>query len=419
MSLKEEALAYHAQYPKGKIGTALTKGVRSNHDLSLAYTPGVAEPCLEIQKNPEMAYEYTNKGNLVAVISNGTAVLGLGDIGALASKPVMEGKAFLYKYFGGVDSFDLEINEKNVDQFVNIVKALAPSFGGINLEDIKAPECFEIENQLKKELNIPVFHDDQHGLAIVATAGLKNALMIQGKTFDSIKIVVSGAGAASIALCNFLLQFGVQKHHIYMFDTKGLLHKGRSDLNQYKKAFASHDVNLTLTEALKESDVFIGLSVAGILSKDMVQSMAQNAIIFALANPTPEILPEIVTAVRPDILMATGRSDYPNQVNNSLCFPYLFRGVLDVGATEINHAIKIACTNALAQVAQLNVPRETLEAYDLKELTFGKHYILPKSFDKRLLSLIAPKVAQAAVDSGVAKKALPSHYESLLKERYA
>lgn len=418
MSFEEDVLNYHEKKPEGKIGTKITKPVLKGTDLSLAYTPGVAIPCERIHANPADVYKYTNKGNLVAVISNGTAVLGLGDIGALASKPVMEGKSLLYKYFGGVDSFDIEIDCKNMDKMVEIIKAISPSFGGINLEDIKAPECFEIEDRLSKILDIPVFHDDQHGLAIVTLAGLKNALEIQGKTFENIKIVISGAGAAAIALSRFLLKFNVKKEQIYMYDTKGLLYKGRRDMNSYKKEFCEHESDISLEDAMKGCDFFVGLSVKGIISKEMVSTMSPNAIIFAMANPVPEILPEEVLEVRKDILMATGRSDYPNQVNNSLCFPYLFRGALDMGARKINDAMKIACVNALSETAKLNVPRETLDMYDLKELVFGKDYIIPKQLDKRLLYIVAPAVAQAAVDSGVATRPMPENYIEMLKQLY-
>lgn len=419
MSLEKETLAYHEATPKGKIGTSITKTVKTSKDLSLAYTPGVAIPCEKIQANPLDAYKYTNKGNLVAVISNGTAVLGLGDIGALASKPVMEGKALLFKYFGGVDSFDIEIDCKNVDKMIEVIRAISPSFGGINLEDIKAPECFEIEEKLIELLDIPVFHDDQHGTAIVTAAGMKNALEIQGKTFETAKIVVSGAGSAAIAVCKFLLKFGVKTQNIFMFDTKGLLHTRRTDLNAYKKEFAHHEKDITLVESMKDADVFIGLSVAKILSKEMVSSMAPNAIIFAMTNPTPEIMPEDVLEVRSDIIVATGRSDYPNQVNNSVCFPYLFRGALDVGAKKINDAMKIACANVLAEAAKLNVPRETLEAYGLESLSFGKDYIMPKQLDKRLLGLVAPAVAKAAVESGVATRPMPENYKETLEKLYS
>ena len=346
MSIKEDALKYHAALPHGKIGTNITKPVKTQADLSLAYTPGVAEPCLAIAKDPTMAYQYTNKGNLVAVISNGTAVLGLGNIGALASKPVMEGKALLFKHFAGIDSFDIEVNETQVDKLVEIISAISPSFGGINLEDFKAPECFEIERRLKERLNIPVFHDDQHGTAVIVTAGLINALEIQGKKFKDIKIVMLGAGAASLATANFLLEFGIKKEKLFMFDTKGLLHNDRKDLNEYKRPFAVHDADMTLTNAFKGADVFIGLSAPNIVTQDMVKMMANNAIIFALTNPNPEILSSLVHAVRDDIIMATGRSDYPNQVNNALCFPYLFKAALETKVSEISTSMKKACAKA-------------------------------------------------------------------------
>ncbi|USO02742.1 MAG: malate dehydrogenase [Alphaproteobacteria bacterium] len=414
MDLKTKALNYHAQHPAGKIGTATTKPVALNDDLSLAYTPGVAAPCLEIARDPENAYKYTNKGHLVAVISNGTAVLGLGNIGALASKPVMEGKSVLLKRFSGLDSFDIEVDCQNVDKLVEIIAAISPSFGAINLEDIKAPECFEVEKRLINQLNMPVFHDDQHGTAVVTLAGLKSALELQNKKFHEVKIVMVGAGSAGIAIANFLLKFGVKKSQIYMFDSQGLLHKGRGDLNTYKQDFAEHTSDISLEDAMKGCDVFLGISVKDILSREMVQTMSRNAIIFAMTNPDPEIKPEIVWDVRPDILMATGRGDYPNQINNVLCFPYLFRGTLDVGARKITDAMKIACVNALSDLAKLEVPRGTLEKYNLTELSYGKDYFIPKALDERLLTFVTPRIADAAIQSGVAQRAMPENYEDVL-----
>lgn len=419
MSLSDDALKYHSKFPKGKLGIKITKEVKNQKDLSLAYSPGVATPCEEIAKNPLNAYQYTAKGNLVGVISNGTAVLGLGDIGPLASKPVMEGKAILFKHFAGIDSFDIEVNSKNVDEIINVVKAIAPTFGGINLEDIKAPECFEIEERLIELLDIPVFHDDQHGTAIVTAAALKNALELQGKKIEDIKIVALGAGAGAVSVLRLLVHLGLNLKNLFVYDSKGLIGQDRKDINHYKKEFAQETSNISLEEAMKGADVFLGLTSGGKLAKDFVKSMARNAIVFALANPTPEIFPEEVSEVRDDIIVATGRSDYPNQINNVLCFPFLFRGALDVGAKKINMSMKIACVNALSKLAKENVPRETLQAYNLESLEFGKHYILPKPLDSRILEVVSIATAQAAIDSGVAQYpiSLDESYKKLLRER--
>ena len=365
-SLKQDALDYHSQGRPGKIEVVPTKPYSTQRDLTLAYSPGVAEPCLEIEKNQEDAYKYTAKGNLVAVISNGTAVLGLGDIGALASKPVMEGKGLLFKIFADIDVFDIEVDTKNIDEFVNTVKNIACTFGGINLEDIKAPECFEIERRLKEELNIPLMHDDQHGTAIISSAGLLNAVEISGKKMSEIKLVINGAGASANSCAKMYIAVGVKKENILMLDSKGVINKNRKDLDQYKTFFASDNVSVnTLEEAIKGADVFVGLSKGNILNQDMVRSMAPNCIVFALANPTPEISYEEAIAARPDIIMATGRSDHPNQVNNVLGFPYIFRGALDVRAKCINEEMKIAAAHALAELARLPVPGEVYRAYDL------------------------------------------------------
>lgn len=400
---REEALHYHASGRPGKIEVIPTKPYSTQIDLSLAYTPGVAEPCLEIQKNPEDAYRYTAKCNLVAVISNGTAVLGLGDIGALAGKPVMEGKGLLFKVFADVDVFDIEVNEKDPEKFIQIVKAIAPTFGGVNLEDIKAPECFEIEERLKKELDIPVFHDDQHGTAIISLAGLLNALEVTGKPIDKIKLVVNGAGAAAVSCTKLYMKLGVKKENIIMLDSKGVLRKDRSDLNLSKREFAQDVPFNTLAEAMQGADVFLGLSVGKVVSQDMIRSMAPNPIVFAMANPVPEISYEEATEARPDVIMATGRSDYPNQINNVLGFPFIFRGALDVRASAINDEMKIAAAYALASLAKEEVPPSVLAAYQLNELKFGRDYIIPKPLDPRLITRVAPAVAQAAIETGVAR----------------
>lgn len=401
---REDALDYHSQGRPGKIEVIPTKPYSTQRDLTLAYSPGVAEPCLEIEKNPEDAYKYTAKGNLVAVISNGTAVLGLGDIGALASKPVMEGKGLLFKIFADLDVFDIEIDTKNIDEFVQTVKNIAPTFGGINLEDIKAPECFEIERRLKEELNIPLMHDDQHGTAIISAAGLLNAVEIAGKKMSEIKLVINGAGASANSCAKMYIAVGVKKDNILMLDSKGVIHKGRKDLDQYKSFFAAEKTNVnTLEEAIKGADVFIGLSKGNVLNQDMVKSMSKNCIVFALANPTPEIPYEDAIAARPDIIMATGRSDHPNQVNNVLGFPFIFRGAMDVRATTINEEMKLAATKAIAELAKEPVPDYVNLAYGAKNLSFGPEYIIPKPIDNRLISAVSSAVAKAAIDSGVAK----------------
>lgn len=397
---KEAALRYHSEGKRGKIEIVPTKPHATQEDLSLAYTPGVAEPCLEIQKNPADAYKYTGKGNLVAVISNGTAVLGLGNIGALAGKPVMEGKALLFKVFSGLDSFDIEVAETNVDKFVDAVKAIAPTFGGINLEDIKAPECFEIERRLKEELDIPVMHDDQHGTSIITGAALLNALEIAGKKIGEVKIVVSGAGAAAICCAKMYESLGVKRENILMCDSKGVISKSRSDLNEMKKYFAVETDAKTLADALKGADVFLGVSRADVLTPEMLLSMNENPAVFALANPRPEISYELATATRKDIIFATGRSDYPNQVNNVLGFPYIFRGALDTAATCINEEMKHAAVRALAALAHEPATDEVKKIFNRETLEFGRNYILPKPFDKRLIVKVSAAVAKAAMESG-------------------
>jgi malate dehydrogenase (oxaloacetate-decarboxylating)(NADP+) len=404
-SLKQDALDYHSQGKPGKIEVVPTKPYSTQRDLTLAYSPGVAEPCLEIEKNQEDAYKYTAKGNLVAVISNGTAVLGLGDIGALASKPVMEGKGLLFKIFADIDVFDIEVDTKNIDEFVNTVKNIACTFGGINLEDIKAPECFEIERRLKEELNIPLMHDDQHGTAIISSAGLLNAVEISGKKISEIKLVINGAGASANSCAKMYIAVGVKKENILMLDSKGVINKNRKDLDQYKTFFASDNIKVnTLEEAIKGADVFVGLSKGNILSQDLVRSMAPNCIVFALANPTPEISYEDALAARPDIIIATGRSDNPNQVNNVLGFPFIFRGALDVRATCINEEMKLAAALAIAELAKEPVPDYVNLAYSSKNLSFGIDYIIPKPIDNRLISTVSSAVAKAAIESGVAKR---------------
>ncbi|MBN1116486.1 MAG: NADP-dependent malic enzyme [Bacteroidales bacterium] len=403
---KEEALRYHSDGRAGKIEVIPTKPYSTQYDLSLAYTPGVAEPCLEIEKNPKDAYRYTAKNNLVAVMSNGTAVLGLGNIGALAGKPVMEGKGLLFKVFADVDVFDIEIDKTGIEEFIDVAKAIAPTFGGINLEDIKAPECFEIEERLKAELDIPVFHDDQHGTAIISGAGLINALEIIGKDISKIKVVVNGAGASGISCTKLYLNLGVKRENIYMLDSKGLITTRRKDLNKYKQLFAQDSDLVTLKDVIKGADVFLGLSKGNILSQDMVRSMAKDPIVFAMANPTPEISYEDAMAARPDIIMATGRSDYPNQINNVLGFPFIFRGALDVKATNINEEMKMAASKALAQLAKQHVPEKVNAAYKTKNLEFGREYIIPKPLDPRLITEVAPAVAKAAMDSGVARETI-------------
>jgi malate dehydrogenase (oxaloacetate-decarboxylating)(NADP+) len=401
---KQDALDYHSQGRPGKIEVVPTKPYSTQRDLTLAYSPGVAEPCLEIEKNPEDAYKYTAKGNLVAVISNGTAVLGLGDIGALAGKPVMEGKGLLFKIFADIDVFDIEVDTKNVDEFVNTVKNIACTFGGINLEDIKSPECFEIERRLKEELNIPLMHDDQHGTAIISSAGLINAVEISGKKLSEVKLVVNGAGASAISCSKLYIAVGVKKENIVMVDSKGVITADRTDLDEHKRFFATNRKDVkTLAEAMKGADVFVGLSKGNILKKEMIQSMAANCIVFALANPTPEISYEEAMAARQDIIVATGRSDNPNQVNNVLGFPFIFRGALDVRATGINEEMKLAAVKAIADLAKEPVPDYVNLAYGSKNLSFGSDYIIPKPIDNRLISTVSPAVAKAAMDSGIAK----------------
>jgi malate dehydrogenase (oxaloacetate-decarboxylating)(NADP+) len=402
---KQDALDYHSQGRPGKIEVVPSKPTNSQRDLALAYSPGVAEPCLAIHRNPEDVYKYTAKGNLVAVISNGTAVLGLGNIGPAASKPVMEGKGLLFKIFADIDVFDLELNTSSVDDFVNVVKALEPTFGGVNLEDIAAPMCFEIERRLKEEMNIPVMHDDQHGTAIITSAALLNACELQNKKIDKIKIVVSGAGAAAVSCVKLYLELGVKKENLLMFDIDGLVNTDRTDLDPIRMAFATNRKDITtLAQAMKGADVFLGLSAANVVSVEMVQSMAKNPIVFALANPDPEIAYDLAINARKDIIMATGRSDFPNQVNNVLGFPYIFRGALDVRATSINEEMKIAAVRAIAELTKLPVPEIVNLAYKAKNLKFGKDYIIPKPIDSRLISIVSMAVAKAAMESGVARK---------------
>ena len=401
---KQDALDYHAQGRPGKIEVIPTKPHSSQRDLSLAYSPGVAEPCLEIEKNPEDVYKYTAKGNLVAVISNGTAVLGLGNIGALASKPVMEGKGLLFKIFADIDVFDIEVDATDIDLFVNTVKAIAPTFGGINLEDIKAPECFEIERRLKEELNIPLMHDDQHGTAIISSAALLNACEVAKKKIEKVKIVVNGAGASAISCAKLYIALGAKKENILMLDSKGVISVDRTDLDGQKSFFATTNKKpKTLEDAMKDADVFVGLSKGNIVTQKMIQSMAKRPIVFALANPDPEIPYALAIAARPDIIMATGRSDHPNQVNNVLGFPFIFRGALDVRATQINEAMKLAAVYAIANLAKETVPETVNLAYDSKNITFGPEYIIPKPIDPRLIYTVAPAVAKAAMESGVAQ----------------
>ena len=403
---KEAALLYHSQGKPGKIEVVPTKPYRTQTDLSLAYSPGVAEPCLEIQKNPHDAYKYTNKGNLVAVISNGTAVLGLGDIGAMSGKPVMEGKSLLFKIYAGVDAFDIEVNEKDPDKFIEAVKAIAPTFGGINLEDIKAPECFEIERRLKAELDIPVMHDDQHGTAIISAAGLINAIDVAGKKLEDARIVVNGAGAAAISCTRLYCSFGARKENIVMLDSRGVIRADRENLTEQKREFATTRDLHTLEEAVKDADVFVGLSKGNVLSKDMVRSMAKTPIIFALANPVPEISYEDAKEARPDVLMSTGRTDYPNQINNVIGFPYIFRGALDTAAKAINEEMKLAAARAIADLARRPVPDIVNRAYHVRNFTFGPDYFIPKPVDPRLITEVSMAVAKAAIESGVARKVI-------------
>ncbi|WP_337373912.1 NADP-dependent malic enzyme [Phocaeicola coprocola] len=416
---KEAALLYHSQGKPGKIEVVPTKPYQTQRDLSLAYSPGVAEPCLEIQKSPETAYDYTAKGNLVAVISNGTAVLGLGDIGAMSGKPVMEGKGLLFKIYAGIDVFDIEVNEKDPDKFIEAVKAIAPTFGGINLEDIKAPECFKIEQRLKEELDIPVMHDDQHGTAIISSAGLINALEVAGKKIEDVKIVVNGAGASAVSCTKLYVSLGARLENIVMLDSKGVISKQRTDLNEQKKYFATDRTDVhTLEEAIKGADVFLGLSKGNVLTQDMVRSMTDHPIVFALANPTPEISYEDAMASRPDVLMSTGRSDYPNQINNVIGFPYIFRGALDTRATAINEEMKLAAVRAIAGLAKKPVPDVVNEAYHVNNLTFDPEYFIPKPVDPRLITEVSMAVAKAAMESGVARKQITDWeaYKNHLRE---
>ena len=402
---KEAALEYHESGRPGKIEVKPTKAYRTQTDLSLAYSPGVAFPCLEIQENPDAAYKYTDKGNLVAVISNGTAVLGLGDIGAMSGKPVMEGKGLLFKIYGGIDVFDIEVAEKDPEKFCEAVERIAPTFGGINLEDIKAPECFYIEDRLKRTLDIPVMHDDQHGTAIISAAGLKNAMEVIGKDIKQVKIVVNGAGAAAISCTKLYMAIGAQKENIVMLDSKGVISTSRTDLNEQKKFFATSRTDIhTLEEAVNGADVFVGLSKGNVLSKEMVKTMAKDPVIFALANPVPEISYEDAMDARPDVLMSTGRTDYPNQINNVIGFPYIFRGALDVHATAINEEMKLAAVNAIADLAKQPVPDVVNDVYKVNNLTFGRDYFIPKPVDPRLITEVSSAVARAAIESGVARK---------------
>lgn len=416
---REQALEYHASGRPGKIEVVPTKEAKTQRDLSLAYSPGVAEPCKEIAANPEDVYKYTAKSNLVAVITNGTAVLGLGDIGPAASKPVMEGKGVLFKIFADIDVFDIEIDEKDPDKFVQIVKALGPTFGGINLEDIKAPECFYIEKQLREQMTIPVMHDDQHGTAIISSAALLNALELQKKKIEKVRFVVNGAGAAAMACVQLYVALGARYNNFILFDKDGVLHTGRTDLGEIQRKYAVEKKDWTLEKAMKDADVFLGLSVGNVVTTDMIKSMAKNPIVFAMANPDPEITYDLATSVRKDIIMATGRSDYPNMVNNVLGFPYIFRGALDVRATQINEPMKLAAVHALAGLAKLPVPDIVNMAYNQQNMAFGPEYIIPKPLDPRLLSSVAPAVAQAAMDSGVAQKMITDKeaYEVELNKR--
>ena len=400
---KQRALDYHSQPSPGKISISLTTPAETAEDLALAYSPGVAEPVREIAADPDNAYKYTAKGNTVAVISNGTAILGLGNLGPLASKPVMEGKALLFKRFAGIDSFDIEVSHRTTDEFINTVASIADSFGGINLEDIKAPECFEIEEELKRRCKVPVFHDDQHGTAIVTAAGMLNALEIQGKSLPDCTIVCLGAGAAAIACMELLIKCGAQRERIYMLDRKGVIHTRRDDLNEYKQLFANNTDKRTLEDVIEGADVFVGVSGPNLLKPEALKLMAPNPVVFACSNPDPEIKPELALEVRDDLIMATGRSDYPNQVNNVLCFPFIFRGALDVRATSINDEMKVAAVEAIRNLAKEPVPKEVLKAAGVKELTFGPNYIIPKPMDSRLREEVSSAVAQAARDSGVAQ----------------
>lgn len=408
--INQAALDYHAKPRPGKISVEVSKSTETQRDLALAYTPGVAEPVRRIAADPQEAYKYTTKGNLVAVITDGSAVLGLGNVGALAGKPVMEGKGVLFKHFAGIDVFDIEVNAKRPQEFIETVMRIAPTFGGINLEDIAAPHCFEIEQALIEQLDIPVFHDDQHGTAIIIAAGLLNAMELQGKQLDSVRIVVLGAGAAGIAAVRLLIAMGAHRDNFMVVDRKGVIHLGRKDLNPYKFGVAVETDARTLEDAMNGADIFLGVSGPDLLPAKMLASMAERPIVFALSNPVPEIRPEIAIRVRSDMLMATGRSDYPNQVNNVLGFPFIFRGALDVRASRINEDMQIAAVHALKDLTHQPVPREVLDAYGLESLSFGPDYILPKPLDPRLRDAIAPAVAKAAIESGVARAGWPAGY---------
>jgi malate dehydrogenase (oxaloacetate-decarboxylating)(NADP+) len=408
--LKQAALDYHALPSPGKISIELTTAAETQWDLALAYSPGVAEPCREINANPLEAYRYTGKGNLVAVISNGTAVLGLGNIGHMASKPVMEGKALLFKRFAGINSIDIEVDATEIDEFVDTVSRIADTFGGINLEDIKAPECFEIERQLIERCDVPVFHDDQHGTAIVTAAGLINALRVQEKTLPEVKIVCLGAGAAAIACMRLLVSLGARRENIFMLDRRGVICVGREGVNEYKAEFANETDLHSLADVCVGADVFVGLSGANLLSAEMLASMAPRPVVFACSNPDPEIKPELAMQTRDDLIIATGRSDYPNQVNNVLGFPFIFRGALDVRASRINEEMKIAAVNSICELAREPVTQEVLVACELESLEFGRDYIIPKPMDRRLFSRVSEAVAKAAVATGVARQDIPAHY---------
>lgn len=413
IDLKQKALQYHAEPKPGKIEISVTKSCATQQDLSLAYTPGVAEPVREIARDKSLAYQYTTKGNLVAVITDGTAVLGLGNVGALAGKPVMEGKGVLFKRFADIDVFDIEVDAASSEEFIQTVENIACTFGGINLEDIAAPACFEIEKTLQEKLDIPVFHDDQHGTAIIIAAGLLNALHLQNKTIEQAKIVCIGAGSAGIASMNLLVALGAKKENIFLIDRKGVVHTERDDLNKYKQQYANNTDKRTLADAMNGADVMIGVSGPDLVNEAMLKSMADNPIVFALSNPDPEIKPEIALKTREDLIMATGRSDYPNQVNNVLGFPFIFRGALDVHAKSINEEMQIAAVHALKDLAREPVPQEVLDAYNVNSMSFGKEYIIPKPLDARLIDHVPPRVAKAAVDTGVARKDYPGHYPKL------
>ncbi|WP_435532916.1 malic enzyme-like NAD(P)-binding protein [Vibrio marisflavi] len=409
-SLRQRALDYHALPTPGKIEVSLTKPAETVEDLSLAYSPGVAEPVREIAQNTDNVYKYTAKGNLVAVISNGTAILGLGNLGPMASKPVMEGKSLLFKRFAGIDSIDIEVKHRTIEEFVDTVANISDTFGGINLEDIKAPDCFEIEKQLIERCDVPVFHDDQHGTAIVTAAGMLNAIELQGKKLQEATIVCLGAGAAAIACMELLIKCGAMREKIYMLDRKGVIHTRRDNLNEYKQLFANNTDKRTIEDVIEGADVFLGVSGPNLLSPEALKLMADKPVVFACSNPDPEIKPEVAHEVRQDLIMGTGRSDYPNQVNNVLCFPFIFRGALDVRAREINDEMKLAAVEAIRELAKEDVPKDILKAAGVKELKFGKDYIIPKPMDYRLLPRVAKAVAQAAIDSGVARIDMPENY---------